>query len=42
MYKKIIKLLNKHWLVFLIAVFFGFLVVLPTLTVTFNLRGGGF
>ena len=38
---KIIKFLNKHGGgAVLVAVFFGFLVVLPTLTIVFNLGGG--
>lgn len=39
---KIIIFLNKHYLAVLIAIFFGFLVVLPILTIIFNLRGGDF
>lgn len=36
---KIIIFLNKHCLAVLVAIFFGFLVILPTLTVIFNLGG---
>lgn len=36
---KIIIFLNQHCLAILIAIFFGFLVILPTLTVIFNLNG---